>query len=337
MKKDVIISKDEYPAPFAIKLNHEFLLLIKVYSSLKKEKILVHQLFGIASHLCELNILNPEYWNTRTKIIKEFYGNYFWHSLKAKSRFMDEYEKLSLRPSENYNVFTNFRKERKPDFIKMELSWLKKCLKINYRNYQIWTYIGTFADLVKLEPRYLSFYRDAFASDPRNIHFWTFLLRYIKKRKEYKYGMEFTKNVIITDVYNNSAWALRLALIKKMCKYDFDVFFNEIAFVKSQSTGKTNLPLVNYLFGLNTIYKIGHILYEIYLRSSCDYFKYKFALYAYVENNDEYINVCLNYAKTYISLNKNLKGALLKILMDREMHKTKPKSSNEENLSTRIL
>lgn len=300
--------------PLTIEENHEYDLLYKAYTSLRGNKNRAYQLFGITSRLCEMCILNDKFWNTRIKMIKELYKNFFWHSLKCKSKFMNEYEKIALRQAEYYNIFTYVRKERKPDFIKMELSWIQKCLYIHHKNFQIWHYIGVFTELVDLAPKKLPFFMAVFAKEPRNIHLWTFLLKFVVRRKDFDFGMEFTKQVILADGTNNSAYSLRLTVVKLKYVKNKDIIQQEVSLFKNGIVQDKNIAVTNYLFGLNKICNIEHTLFEMYQTTRYFEFKYKFIIFCLGNKRRHFYALCCKFEEDYVEPD-NLKKQLLSQLM----------------------
>ncbi|KAM0679005.1 CAAX geranylgeranyltransferase alpha subunit [Binucleata daphniae] len=300
--------------PLEIAINHEYDLIYKTYTSLVQSKNKVHSLFGITSRLCELCILNDKFWNTRIKITKTLYKDFFWHSLKTKSKFMDEYDKLALEQTEYYKIFASLRKERKPDFIKMEISWIHKCLYINYKNYQIWNYIYIFTDIVNLTPKDLTFFMCIYRKDTRNIHLWTFLLKYIVQKRDYDFGMQFTKQAILEDGTNNSAYSLRLAVVQKKYVKNRDIVEKEIDLFLNGIVQCKNIAVTNYFFGLNSIKNIELVLFDIYQSTKDFEFKYKFVIYCLNNKKTNFYPQCSRFAEENTEIN-GLKKHLLSQLL----------------------
>ncbi|KAM0673325.1 CAAX geranylgeranyltransferase alpha subunit [Gurleya vavrai] len=303
-----VIENEEIQFPLKLRKDYEFDFMLLVYKTLKRENVITHQLFGVCSRLVELNIFNFDYWNTRTNIIKSLYGDFFWLKYKTKSLYMDEYEKMSLLPTEQYKLFKSIRKERKSDFIKMELSWICKCLKINYKNYQIWNYLFIFTDLVNLDVRSLKFIEETYNNDHRNVFFWTFMVKFLEKSKNYEYFDNFTRTVILTDKTNNSAFSLRHALIKMMYKTDKTIVKTEINFINYLLPAKKNQSLINYVFGLNEIEEIQNFIHQYYDLYACNYFIWKYVILSLSKKDKMMINLCEKKILGFINAKKCLKN-----------------------------
>lgn len=246
-------------------------------------------MFLISSKLCEKNIYNCEFWSTRNKIIIDFFNKFDTISKERKKKIIRCYDKVLKIKSKKYNIF-KYKLYDKTNFIYLERKWLDKCLKIDFKNFQVWNAFDVLVTVNYFKPKNICFLYDICILDSRNIHLWTFIQKYILRYNEYKFGLEFTENVIKMYPKNNSAWNCRFYIVKKI---GIDkMVSHETNLILSSIDEKNNTALINYVFGFVNFYPIYRILKKICPRIRDPYFKYRFILYSIQNNRREFYDTC---------------------------------------------
>lgn len=232
----------------------DYPLMLYTYNIMKHNKIFDHKTLSVTSKLCELNIFNFEFWNTRNTLITAFYSKF--QTNKDKRLYMIEYEKISIVEPRTLNLlFCTVKCHRLKDFAYMEINWIRKCMLIDCKNFQVWHALQVFANLHNVKPKHLWFLHNIMERNERNLHLWNFFMFYIKKTRNFAWLKKFTDTYIAKNSANNSAWSCRFSVFKD--SVSASTIESEISYAISCLNRQDNEAPITYLFAFrNTPYFI---------------------------------------------------------------------------------
>lgn len=292
----------------------DYSLMLQTYNIMIYNDIYDHNTLTVASKLCELNIYNFTFWNTRNKVIANFYMNFNTH--KDTSLYMNEYEKSSIvEPRTVKIMFFAIKCHRMKDFAYMELNWIRKCMIIDCKNFQVWQGLNHFSDLYKIKPKHLSFFQKLLEHDDRNIHLWRFLTEYIKKRNNHGWLEKFTEKCLAKNSSNYSAWNSRFLVFKGLSNQG--KIEREFYWTASHCRDHDNEAPITYLFGFKKFTFFKEMCMECQKRIQSDHFG--FLLISYIFETEQtdmhdlaktvYKKIAIKKGPKYVFLTHLLKAA----------------------------